>query len=125
MAVQRYEPGLVCSLVPKGDGRVVKWDDHAAEVARLEAKLQAFADAGLAGPDGGPRKVLGKLAVTLDGFIIGDGAVIYWEQTKPIRIQTYITGSFDKEHIEGKLHQKSWSSEEAAARAAKEEKHGE
>lgn len=98
MAVQRWRPVDGACLEQTLCGEFVAYADHAAEVARLEArlvesedwikrreaqlveqqaKLQAFADAGFARPDGWPAKVVGTLARTADGVFVGDCAEVW------------------------------------------------
>lgn len=55
-------------------------DEDTIVVALRQADAEArreFIDAGLATPDGRPRKVLGTLPLTTDGFVIGEGASVY------------------------------------------------
>jgi hypothetical protein len=48
----------------------VRYSDHAAALAAERAKFAAFAD-----ENGEPRKVLGTLPVTADGFVIGESTL--------------------------------------------------
>jgi hypothetical protein len=56
----------------------IAWEDIAATLRAERAKLEKFA--AFAGPDGEPRKVLGTLPVTADGYIACQDSVV-WHPT--------------------------------------------
>ena len=59
-------------------GSEIRWAIEAAKAEGAAAERERWK--AFAGPDGEPRKVLGKLPVTADGFIVGHDAKVFNEK---------------------------------------------
>ena len=85
-----FGPGEMDMFVPDWRERCSELTTLRSRVEELEKQLAAFAP--FAGPDGEPRKVLGKLQVTADHCIVGDDLAIELFNEKGERLNTIGNG---------------------------------
>jgi hypothetical protein len=90
----------------------VRYSDHAAALAAERAKFAAFAD-----ENGEPRKVLGTLPVTADGYIIGDDCSV-WYEGRTVNVEPFHASPVEGSGWHPTLCRKAWSTKQAAEAAA-------